>query len=62
MGSEELTWIEGQAKESVTRAVTFNSFSITWDGKETWTPSPIPDWLEEKLEVGPAVWFQYTLS
>lgn len=33
MGSEELTWIEGQAKESMTRAVSFNSFSITWDGK-----------------------------
>lgn len=47
MGSEELTWIEGQAKESVTRAVTFNSFSITWEGKGNMNSESHP-WLTRR--------------
>lgn len=47
MGSEELTWIEGQAKESMTRTVTFNSFSITWDGKGNMISESHP-WLTRR--------------
>lgn len=47
MGSEEFTWIDGQAKESMTRAVTFNSFSITWDGKRNRNSESHP-WLTRR--------------